>query len=250
MIVHSCWCIYFIGMSAQGLNSKVHLNSNRFEFQKEKKRKRKGIWRRQSASPARPAPLSLLGRFLSPRPTSLFSPSHPASFPLRPDPPSLGLPVSRPSSPTSAALRSTSAVPLPIGRPRSTSLADALGPPVTSFLFLPAPPLLAGPIRPGHSPEPIPLFPRIAPDPRLHTGPVPRLGPSRSHPEPRFGRAATNPRDARHPLHGRPARQGCPVPSFYPQAPLGPTLSRSSLPSTPRASAQCAIARIGRRHRR
>jgi hypothetical protein len=33
MIVHSCWCICFIGMSAQGLNSKVHLNSNRFEFQ-------------------------------------------------------------------------------------------------------------------------------------------------------------------------------------------------------------------------
>jgi hypothetical protein len=34
MIVHSCWCICFIGMSAQGVNSKVYLNSNRFGFQK------------------------------------------------------------------------------------------------------------------------------------------------------------------------------------------------------------------------
>jgi hypothetical protein len=43
MIVHSCWCIYFIGMSAQGLNSKVHLNSNRFGVSKglEKKKGRK-----------------------------------------------------------------------------------------------------------------------------------------------------------------------------------------------------------------
>jgi hypothetical protein len=40
MIVHSWFCICFIGMSAQGLNSKVHLNSNRFEFQKDWKRKK------------------------------------------------------------------------------------------------------------------------------------------------------------------------------------------------------------------
>jgi hypothetical protein len=57
MIVHSCWCICFIRMSAQGLDSKVHLNSNRFGvskgLEKRKGRKWKSKPRFQPAQPGR-----------------------------------------------------------------------------------------------------------------------------------------------------------------------------------------------------
>jgi hypothetical protein len=43
MIVHSCWCICFIGLSVQGLNSKVQLNSNRFEFKRIRKEKEREL---------------------------------------------------------------------------------------------------------------------------------------------------------------------------------------------------------------
>jgi hypothetical protein len=83
MIVHSWFCICFIGMSAQGLNSKVHLNSNRFEFQKDWKRKKE----RKLEKAAQPASSLPLGPALFSRgplsPSPLPHAAQPARSPAR-----------------------------------------------------------------------------------------------------------------------------------------------------------------------
>jgi hypothetical protein len=126
MIMHSCWCICFIGMSAQGLNSKVHLNSNRFGVSKELGKKKGRKWKSKCRSqPAQPAPLSTSAALHFPsahlchRPPPLHI-GRPASAPV-PRPNSPHRPPSASHRPTSA---STSAAQLAsIGRPASTSAA-------------------------------------------------------------------------------------------------------------------------------
>jgi hypothetical protein len=103
MVVHSCWCICFIGMSAQGLNSKVHLNSNRFGFQKGLE-KEKGKEIREGSPTCLPSS-PWAGPFPPHRPTL----SHSLSSPLtRPPFPAAHSPLFSPShGPLSSLLRAT-----------------------------------------------------------------------------------------------------------------------------------------------
>jgi hypothetical protein len=151
MIVHSCWCICFIGMSAQGLNSKVHLNSNRFGVSKGLEKKKGSKWKSKTRSqPAQPG--------------CLLSSPWADSFPLRPDPPRL---VHRPPSslPSAAPHR-----PLPAShRP-----ARAVPPPLSFWLFGPTCQL---PRLPSSSL--LPFFPAHRP-PEISG--EPSIGPARQHP--------------------------------------------------------------------
>jgi hypothetical protein len=134
MIVHSCWCICFIGMSAQGLNSKDHLNSNRLGVSKGLEKKKGTKWKSKTRSqPAQP------GRLLS-------SPWA-NSFPLRPDPPRS---VHRPLSSLPSAAPHRPPPPPPPHRPSSLPSAAphrplpashqparAVPPPLSFWLFGP-----------------------------------------------------------------------------------------------------------------
>jgi hypothetical protein len=135
MVVHSCCCICFIGMSAQGLNSKVHLNSNRLEFQRIRKEKGKETGEAQFARMGRPA--CSIGR---PRPRIGRSPLPIGRPPLR-----IGRPAPHHSLTSQSHPSASSSSPFSLSSPRTGRPKSLASPSVGSARQDPGSPLKAEP---------------------------------------------------------------------------------------------------------